>query len=323
MVPALICLAAALAAADASPSVLVRGDTECPSPDELRAALLGLVAPATASTTPDVAELHGNGGSMTVRLLNAEGDAIAEKTLPAQASCGERARTAAVIVAAWEAHLRGGLQGDLSVPPPPPPPPLPPPVAAPPARADLAPERPVTVVRAAPAATTPPLELEAGAAIVASVVSGHVAPAALVEVVGALRGGWFAVGLGALAIDTHTVALDAGAGAWRRLGATLDARVRSRWGRLELDVRAGAALTALAVEGRDLPGASGATLVDPGAFVGARAQLHLGAFAPWLEGTAVLWPGSHTLYVARTSEAVDVPAAEVLLGLGVAFGPAR
>jgi hypothetical protein len=328
MVPALIFLAAALAATDASPPVLVRGDTECPSPGELRAALLGLVSSVPTSTPPDIAELHGQGGSMTVRLLNAQGDAIAEKVLPAHASCGERARTAAVIVAAWEAHLRAGLQGDLSVPapappPPAPPPPMTPPVAAPPARADLASERAVTVVRAGPPPTTTPLEVEAGAAIVASVVSGQVAPAALVEVVGSRHGGRFAVGLGALAVDTHTAALDAGAGAWRRLGATLDARVRSRWGRLELEVRAGGALTALAVEGRDLPRASGTTLVDPGAFVGARGQVHLGAFAPWIEGTAVLWPGAHTLYVAGTPNAVDVPAAEALLGLGVSFDAGR
>jgi hypothetical protein len=323
MVPALVCFATVLAAADPSSSVSVRGGTTCPTAADLSAALVGLVAPGSADAAPDIAELLARGGVVSVQLSNAKGDVIAEKALPTSRSCADRARTAAVIVAAWEAHLRGGMPGDLAVPaaprePPPPPPvapsPPPPPVVPPPPRL-------VVVPSVMPA---PPLEVEAGVGLFASLVSTQAAPAGLAEVVVSRRGGRFSLGLEALAVGTHSATLDSTArGDWRRFGGVVDARSRWRWPRFQLDVRAGFALTALVVQGSSLPNPASATLTDPGALVGLRGRVPLDVAAPWLDVTAAAWPGAHTLYVTGTSESANVPRFELLLGVGVSFGATR
>jgi hypothetical protein len=324
MVTALVCFASVLAAADPSPSVSVHGDTGCPTAADLRAALVGLVAPRSADAEPDIAELRVRGGVVSVQLSNAKGDVIAEKALPTSGACADRARTAAVIVAAWEAHLRGGMPGELAVPPvprePPAPPTAPPPVApSPPV------EPPPPRLVAAPAVEpSSPLEIEAGVGLFASLVSTQAAPAGLAEVVVSRRGGRFSLGLEALAIGTHSATLDATArGEWHRFGAVVDARSRWRWPHFELDARAGFALTALVVQGSSLPNPASATLADPGALVGLRGRVPLGVAAPWIEVTAAAWPGSHTLYVTGTSESVNVSRFELLLGVGVSFGARR
>jgi hypothetical protein len=110
-VSGLIDIAVVLVAMAAGPGVDVRGDTACPSAVEVRAALEGLVLPTAPAAAPDVAELRGHDGGVSVRLVGASGEFIAEKPLPDRETCGERARSAAVIVAAWETRLRAGLAG--------------------------------------------------------------------------------------------------------------------------------------------------------------------------------------------------------------------
>jgi hypothetical protein len=335
MVPVLVCFASALAAAEPSSSVTVRGDTACPTAADLRAALVGLVAPATADAAPDTAELRARGGVVTVELANGKGDVIAKKALPASASCADRARTAAVIVAAWEAHLRGGMPGDLAVPTPPREPPLPTvplpavtPVPLAPAPATPPPKlrvvAPAPAPSSAPAPVAPPLEVEAGVGLFASLVSTQEAPAGLAEVVVSRRDGRFSLGLEALAVSTHSTNLDpTGRGDWRRVGGAVDGRARWRWRRFELGARAGFVLTALVVEGSALPNPASATLPDPGALVGVRGRLPLGVAAPWIDVSAAAWPRARTLYVSGTSESANIPRFELLLGVGASFGAQR
>ena len=86
----------------------MRGNASCPTPGALEAALVGLIpSPAAPAAPPDVVEICDQGGSVTVRLSSARGEVIGEKRLPDRLSCGERAQAAAVVVAAWEARLRG------------------------------------------------------------------------------------------------------------------------------------------------------------------------------------------------------------------------
>jgi hypothetical protein len=327
MVPALVCFASVLATAAPSSSVSVRGETTCPTADDLRAALVGLVAPGSADAAPDIAELRARGGVVGVQLSNAKGDVIAEKALPTSGSCADRARTAAVIVAAWEAHLRGGLPGDLAVPAVPrePPPVVPPVAPAPPPVAPAPPPPPPPPVpNPVVVSSAPSLEVEAGVGLFASLVSTQAAPAGLAEVVVSRRGGQLSLGLEALAVGTHTANLDpTGRGQWRRIGGAVDGRVRWRWRRFELGVRAGFVLAALAVEGSALPNPGSATIADPGALIGVRGRLPLGIAAPWIDVSAVAWPRTHTLFVSGTSESVDISQVELLLGVGVSFGARR
>lgn len=317
-------LAAALLAAGAAPSVDVRGDTKCPTPAELSAALVGLVAPAAAPASPDVAELRAVAGVVSVRLVSAKGDVIAEKILPSSPSCAEKARTAAVVVAAWEARLRAGLLGGLSVPQPEraAPPPAPPPVVQ--VKVVEAPARPAVIVReVAPPPPPAPIQIEPGAAFLASVVSGELAAGVLAEAAFSRRDAGFAVGVAGLAVGTHATTLGPGQGTWRRLGGVVDGRARSSFGAVGLELRAGVALTALSVQGRALPKPASATMFDAGALVGLRGKLRSGSLAPFIEGTFAFWPSAHNLYLSGTNDSADLPSAEALLSVGVAFASAR
>src|SRR4051812_33838186 len=122
----------------------VRGPSACPTPAEVGAALVGLVAPVAPPAAPDAVEIVGAGEAGTGKLRSAPGDPSAARGLPPPSSCAERARAAAVIVAAWEAHLRAGAtpMWPLAATPPPAPPPAPRP-AAPPVAAQAAPPPPV------------------------------------------------------------------------------------------------------------------------------------------------------------------------------------
>jgi hypothetical protein len=310
----LISLAGVVVALAAGPGVDVRGDTTCPSAADVRAALDGLVSPAPVATS-DVVELRGHDGAVSVRLVGATGEFIAEKPLPATATCPERARAAAVIVAAWETRLRAGLAGALDVPkaePPAPPPPIAP-----------LPSQPIAaVIRPAPSPAPATIEVAPGAAVLASMISGHVVAGALVETAFSAPSGRFGVGLGGLLVDAHTTAVGAGKGSWRRLGGVVDARSGVRAGRFELGLRAGVALTALSISGSGLPNAKSATLFDPGMLAALRARLHLGALTPWVEGAVAFWPAGHDLYVDGNGDpSATLPSAEVMLAIGLSFAP--
>jgi hypothetical protein len=92
----------------AVPGIGVHGNASCPTPSALEAALVGLIpSPASPSAPPDVVEVLDQAGAVTVRLSTARGEVVGEKRLPDRLSCSERAQAAAVVVAAWEARLRG------------------------------------------------------------------------------------------------------------------------------------------------------------------------------------------------------------------------
>ena len=303
----------ATAAAGGPPAIAVRGDSRCPTAPEVAAALAGLLPPgAMTGAAREVVELSGqHSTSVSVRLTNAQNQVLAEKRLPESLSCAERARAAAVIVAAWEARF--------AAPPPIDGPPVQPPPLAP------APPRPAapgaSLTRAAPPLVAPAaVEVEAGAAVLASLAGGGLAPGIALDL-GLSRGNARrALGLTAVAVGTHQEAVGSARGTWRRYGAGVDLRGGARAGAFDLQARAGVLLTALAVTGDGLPQIAGATLFDPGALVGLRARLRAGALAPWLEATAVYWPRMHDLYVRGTSFTAPLPAFESWLCAGVSLG---
>ena len=332
----------------AASAVRVRGDTTCPTAAEVNAALFDLVAPPTAPAAPDVVDVIGRGNSVTIRLANAAGEPIAEKRLPLGLSCAERARTAAVMVAAWEVRLHPGMQPSLSVmnarssysiamdlPPAEsvldaaatrstgglPGPEL---ATRAPAAPVAAPARSAASAAAAVAVSPPRLtasdiELETSAAAMASLVAKDLAPAAMVEVRVARRGSALGLGIGAFAVDTHTTPVDPGRGAWRRFGGVIDLGAVSRWRLLEIEMRTGVAAAALAVTGQSFPATSSATLFDIGGLVALRLHFRVGRVYPWIDATTVAWPRTHGLYVNGSASSVDIPTFEVLLGAGVSL----
>jgi len=301
-----------------APPLAVRGSTSCPTAAEVSAALVGLVPPSRPLDARDVVELSGQGSSFSIRLRGGGKDVIAERLLPDSPSCEERARTAAVIVAAWEARLRAGAPPMWPLPAPAPAPaPLPAPKAG---GADPA----VGPVAARAEAPPPePLRVATSAAVLASVAGGGIAPAVMLEAKVLRTGSRFAVGVGALAVGTHATTVASGQGTWRRLGGVVDVESRTSFPAFQLQMHAGLALTALSILGESFPMTAGATIFDPGALAGLRLCYRGERVSPWLEVAAALWPRPHALVVAGSTASANLPPTEALLGVGLSFGENR
>jgi len=305
----------------------VRGNASCPTPEALAAALEGLIAPApgSGSARPDVVELAGHGASVTVRLTSAGGDLVGEKRLPERLSCADRAQAAAVIVAAWEAHLRGvagpiapravGVRAATEPPPVTVARPAAPAPASPPAGGAA---QPSARGPAAPPAWVP-IQLETSAALFASVTADGVVPGGIFEVAVARGDAPLALDVGAVIIGAHGTGVASGRGVWRRFGGVVELDSRSRWRSLALHMYGGAALTAVTVTGESFPSTGNDTLFDPGIVVGLRLAL-VARLAPWLGASAVSWPRAHTLLVGGSPASADLPQFEAWLGGGVTFG---
>jgi hypothetical protein len=185
-----------------------------------------------------------------------------------------------------------------------------------------APVAPVGIARS-PATPPDPVEVETSAALLASVAAGSVAPGAIVEGTFSRGGSRFAVGIGALAVGTHSTALASGRGSWRRFGGVVDLESGASWRRVDLQLVAGLMLTAVSVTGESLPVISGTTIFDPGALAGLRLRLRGERLSPWVEAAAAFWPRPHTLLVAGSTASADLPAIEAFLGLGITLGQNR
>jgi hypothetical protein len=328
-----------------SPAVVVRGNTDCPSPSAVSDALVGLLAPPWAPATPDIVEVSRRGLTVAVTLTDGAGHLIAEKSLTETGTCAERAETLAVMVAAWETHLRAGqpiilprvvataAASETALP-----------VAQPLPRAEAAiPSSPPAKTRGETASgkisgpseadlvvtddnqTAPraPLALETRAGLLMSVADGTIAPAATCDVSLSRRDARFAIAAGALVVGTHVTTVVPGSATWRRFGGLVDLRSVLRWQTVDLEMHAGAAFTALTIAGESLPLTSGATMFDPGVLIGVRSRFRLGRVSPWIEATAAFWPLTHTLYVDGTATSSDLPSFEALLGGGISFGADR
>lgn len=97
----------------------VRGATTCPRAEEVAASLAGMLPAEDGAGVPvaDVALLKED-GDLIVELRRASGELIGEKRIARTLTCGARAETAAVFVAAWEARLGGERMRPLAVPEP-------------------------------------------------------------------------------------------------------------------------------------------------------------------------------------------------------------
>ncbi|HVZ73836.1 MAG TPA: hypothetical protein VHJ20_15760 [Polyangia bacterium] len=306
----------ALAAAS-GPGLVVQGETTCPSSAQVTAALEGLVSTTTvAGASSDVVELKARAAAVNVRLVTGAGEFVGEKQLPPAAGCDERARAAAVIVAAWEARLRAGDAGNLDVP-------RAPAVAAAPSPPPPRASEPPTIVRASLPPPRAPWLIAPGAAFVASAAGGDLVGGAVAELAAGPSDAPWAVGVGGIAVDTHAMTVGTGQGSWRRLGGVVDARADLRLRPFDLELRAGVLLTAMSVSGRGFSSASSSTLFDPGALAALRVKAHFGRLTPWAEAAAVLWPAGHTLYVEGTTASADLPSKEALISLGASFEVGR
>ena len=323
-------------------AIAVRSETDCPTAAEVGAALRGLVPAIGWSGPPDTVDLVGDGARLSVRLVDPGGKPIAERRLPDASSCADRARAAAVIVAAWEARLRAGAEPSLLISERTPAAPAPAAVAPVPAETmGPAPAPPPPPVRAtsgpaaagdavvARTAASPlrPIEVEVGTAFLASATGGGVAPGLAAEVTFSRRDSSLVLGIAAVAVGTHSIEVASAEGAtagaprgdWSRLGGVVDVRSRASAHAWALETRAGIALTILDVRGRSLPITSQTTIFDPGVLAGLRLGRRFGRVLPWIDATAVFWPRAHGLYVSQSPNSGEMPTFEALIGAGVSL----
>ncbi len=150
-----------------APAPVVSGDTRCPRPAEVAAALgRMLTADAPASPT-DEAELEEDAGDLVIVVRRPSGEIVGERRLSATLSCAVRAEAAAVAIAALEARAAAGDGPPLSVPRLPTPPVV---LAVPAAPAITAPtlSNPLVTVARAPEHVAAPAVIDVGAALIAS-----------------------------------------------------------------------------------------------------------------------------------------------------------
>ena len=306
-------------AADAStPIVEVRGTTTCPPPAAVETALAGLTPSRDAVAAADVAELTGDSAQVVVSLRRATGELVAHKRLDANLSCAERARVAAVVIAAWEAKL-ATPPGDLTLaettntnanP-----------SAAPVASASPQPP-PVTVAvvggRDAQRPTAS-VRVEPGVALHASLAGVGVAPAGAVDLAFVRPDRSFVPALAAFAVGTHATPVGLGEASWSRFGLTAAVGFRRTWHRPWIEARGGGALSLLRISGRSFPANATGTTFDPGVLVGARVGLRTWPVAWWLEAQVTFWPRGQVVYLDGAPGSATLPRAEGLVGLGASF----
>jgi hypothetical protein len=89
----------------------------------------------------------------------------------------------------------------------------------------------------APFGSSGHIEIETGAAALVSVAAAGVVPAVMVEARFPRRDSSWGVGVGALAVGSHTTAVGSGQGQWRRLGGMVDLRSNAKWRIAEVEMR--------------------------------------------------------------------------------------
>ena len=297
-------IVAALIADPSAAAVDVTGDSSCPSAAEVAAALPGLIGPTDPDIAADQASLTDDGSAVTVALRRASGDLVGEKRLDAGLSCEQRARAAAVVIAAWEA--RPGVQANtLAVPAPPPRPAA---VVAERSPGDL-------TARAGPA----PIDVEPGASLGASLNGASPAPVAAIEVAFSRRDGLIIPAVGALFVGTHTRSVGPGDGTWRRYGLLATVGSRRSWSAAWAEARVGVAATLLDISGDSYPSNGAGITFDPGITLGARCGPRFGPVRLWIDATAAFWPRGQTLTVSGVPASAALPRGEALLGLGASY----
>lgn len=281
-------------------AVSLTGATACPAPADVEAALAGLIPAGDPGRPPDVAELKDDAGSVIVALRRGSGEAIGEKRLNPDLSCEQRARAAAVIVAAWEARL-----------------------ATPPAPLVVQQPDPPPVVRQTPppASLPPPAEtqIELGVAVGGSINGTNLAPTASIEVAYARGSALVVPAVAALIVGSHDTPVGSGTARWRRYGLVASAASRRDWKPVWAEARVAAALTALDIAGNSFPRNGAGVTFDPGLEFGARVGLRSSRLRWWIDGTIAFWPRGQEVFVQGAPDSATLPRGQALISLGAAY----
>jgi hypothetical protein len=312
MVGLAVLFAAALAA-DAVASLEIRGETTCPDPEAVRSQLRPLApGPWPSEDAVKVVVLGDakgddkNRGALVVTLFGPGLELLEERRLAPYASCEERARAAAVVIAAWLTSLPVGATAAMRL------------AGAPVPTADFG-------VATQTQATAPPSPLlfRGTAAALVSVTPDGTAPGLLIEAAMLSRQGRWALSVAGLYTGRHRKSVGMGEGIWRRWGGAAGGSWQAVRRRLWLDLRGELLVTRLDIVGRGFPTNTGGTTWDLGAAAGMRLGYGRGHVQPWLGAWAVGWAGTQNVHVSGAAERQEIPRVEALLGAGATFGGRR
>jgi hypothetical protein len=294
-------LLALVAAADGSPrlsaSVEIAGESSCPSPDMVRAALDALDSPAPARRAR--VTVRERDGGLLLEFAWEGGGPTDTRALVVPSGCDARAQAAAVVVATWLGRL-------------------------PPAPAATAPVLTAPAVAPAPVGVAPPPTTDAprwwlGVGLGAT-AGGGVAPAARVELARARPGG---AGVGWIASlqapMPRNQSIGGGTSRWLRTALGLAGALGWRLGAVGLAVDLGP-LAAIAIAwGEGYPTDQADQALVFGLSAGLRAQFGAGPSRPWVEVRLIDWLGTQRLrFDTPGTEPItaDLPTVEGMLILG-------
>ncbi len=348
----------------ANPGLWLSSATDCPSAvqvvEQIAPLLPAGMTAAEASGTPagneaDRGEVAIDRGNRWVRLRGHDQRINHERALPPSLSCAEAARTAAVLLAAWEFQGRAGTDApdpiaSLNAAPPVPPgsddhpketvveivrgeavpnKTDPPPAAdkAPPAavvtNAAVTPPPAARAARAAPAAPPAPRafvprRLGLGGGVSTAARTDRLVSSAAAEVIFGRATG-IGLRLQAATTSRDSLAIGGGQATWTRSSVSLGSSVTLRRGHLGLQAHGDVLGALLTISGQDLAVNDKGTQAALGVAVGARGLIGLEAGDLWLDVTATTWPGRHQVLLRGATQGADLPAAELTAGVGVDF----
>jgi hypothetical protein len=312
----------------ASLGLQIRGTTDCPRLEDVRARLSEMVTLSDELRVEERAVVERRESSLRVALESADGRVIGERTLAAEASCEELAQVVAVVLAAWlgDAHPElvarlpqpsSASSGDQTTPD----------AAArvlpAPSKAPRKERTPGTIgVEPRPVSESLPRErrrLVSTAALGASVGRFGSVPSGQVGLA------WLAPGFGfgwALSVGIsgeRERALGDGLVRWSRWPLTTGPVLRVASERAALELQAGPAVAWLRLAGTNFPYAASHQDVTYGGFAAVRLSWRATTLEPFIGVSPQLWLRPATAFVSGSAPAqLILPATEIWFLAGVA-----
>jgi hypothetical protein len=310
-----------------APPVVLEGAPECPSAESISRELERIVTAPEGTEPKDTARVVLEGSELRIALATNDGQLLGERSLPAEGSCDERARSVAVVLGAWIATAHPEYLGALpdapvdalaaSVEPPPPRSGS----AAPPATRSLPAEPAGPPARPAPLRAGNAWHLEPALAVGAELSDAGFVPAVQAALRYAPETNGF--GVSGFALLAAADEREVGSGRARSFRWPLGAGVLGRLAAsgVAFEVDAGLMVGLLHVQGRGFASNGEATDAQGGAFGALRIGTSAGRFRPFAAAELLSWLGTATASARLPGDELDLPAIEGVFLAGIGFVP--
>jgi hypothetical protein len=272
----------------------VVSDVACPSAAEVVAQLAEILGPQGAHERLSIRILASDGRMLIQR--RAEDDRLVAQRVLGAAACPDRARAAAIVIAAW------------TIPEEPPSPGMVDPGSR---------DSEVAVVMRR--TDRPRLAIDGSVWFTGAFDKSGFAPGAAVDVaIGPAGSGW-AARLGALGTGPRALDLSDGQVAWERYAALAGGRFRFTRGPWRLDVHGEALFALLHLAGHGFATNSNAFGFDFGLGGGVRLSRSWKRVAPFIGLSVAGWLTRHNATIENSPRTAEVPNVDGLMAAGVSF----